>query len=206
MALWVKVATSFQHDEKVAGVSLEAELVYLRALMWAKEHESDGFIPDSILRGVVTLKCVTGHAQLGAELCDARLWERVTPDGYRVPLSTWRRWQVTADQMNRKRELAAERKRRSRERHTVTGVDKGVTGHAPVTRDASVPTSNGRGVTGALEPELELEQKNTPLPPLTPLERARRAAAGGEAPPDPPRWDQTITNLSDRFRFPEEPA
>jgi hypothetical protein len=112
---WVALAWRYFRDPKFSRVSDGAELLYLRALAYSGEHESDGAV-DRVMLFALRPRVRIHPSRLAAELVAAGLWIE-TVDGYSVPPDTWSRWQDTAEQRRAARARTAERQARFRERN-----------------------------------------------------------------------------------------
>ncbi|GEC74004.1 hypothetical protein [Microbacterium maritypicum] len=88
--------------------------VHSSALMWSAEQGTDGMIPRRTLR---LLHPEGAHPADADALVERGLWE-AEGEGYRV--SEWDRTQSLAADMERKRELDRDRKRRQRAKEPVT--------------------------------------------------------------------------------------
>jgi hypothetical protein len=192
VALWAKYATQWWQDPKVLGVSVEAEVLYARAIGFCKEQLSDGVVHRHAL---VTLGIkLTDPVAAADELVAARLWRRKGRN-YTFPPATWRRWQGTSADVSQLREYEATRKRvyRSRQRQALSQRDtNGTTGQ----RDAEPEP----------EPEPEPEGDVPPKPPGS-NGRSARIKAGGQAPPHPPvdnNINDVVANLANRMRLRDE--
>lgn len=104
--LWVPLDVDFQDDDRMVGVSAEAELLFLRSLALAKRLASDGRIRVAHLRRLSDK--LSGSAEKYAEeLIDAGLWEcEGTPGASdeRFVIASWLRWNAAADEIDDVRE------------------------------------------------------------------------------------------------------
>jgi hypothetical protein len=147
---WVALAWRYYRDPKFAAVSDEAELLYLRALCYSGEQDTDGKVPRNLLESLrkpapnpdeTTDQTRPKRATtLARQLVRAGLWIE-TVDGYAVPFDTWSRWQDTAEQRATARARTAERVARWRDKRRVSNASRNAiagegagagAGHRPV--------------------------------------------------------------------------
>lgn len=98
---WVKLDDGFWSNPKVDGVGNEAAGVYARALSYCGCHETDGTIPDSVVRYI-------GRIRAWEALVDKGLMERLD-NGFLVP--DFLHFNPSHAQLEAKRE--ADRKRKA---------------------------------------------------------------------------------------------
>jgi hypothetical protein len=94
--LWVKLSVDFFDDPKILEAGVEAELLFVRGLAWAKRDNS-GFVP----RGAL-IRLGLGLVDCGAavdRLVHYDLWHEVS-DGYEI--LAWSSWQVDAEVLSRR--------------------------------------------------------------------------------------------------------
>lgn len=77
----VELSASYYEDDKIAGVSPLAELLFVRALCFARRNLTDGAIRERQLSRIAV--GLEGAEQLAEELVDVGLW-RQTPAGWRI--------------------------------------------------------------------------------------------------------------------------
>ena len=108
---WVALAWRYYRDERLLGVSADAELLWGHALAFTGEQATDGRVPRPALALLATKLIGSAEAAAG-ELVGAGLW--VETDGGWAFGEAWERWQPTAAQVRDNRERAAKRKALSR--------------------------------------------------------------------------------------------
>lgn len=124
---WFKVDDSFYSHPKVVQLSLSARGLWVTAGSWCADHETDGFVPDAMIR-------VFGAKKRTAdELESATLWKKVD-GGWKF--HDWEKYQPTAGDLDKKREKTREKLRSWRSRNQVTnhggnGVTNEVSNAAP---------------------------------------------------------------------------
>ena len=114
---WVALAWRCFRDEAMLAVSADAELLYLHALQFAGEGETDGRVPKAAL-GLLASKLVGSPEAAAGELLAVRLWSE-TERCYLI--RNWDRWQDSAEQRRAARERDAKRKALSRGNADTTG-------------------------------------------------------------------------------------
>jgi hypothetical protein len=143
--IYVKLDTRALTNGKFLAAGPLAFALYVKGLLYAKDHMTDGLVPHAALP-LLTLGMENAGAVVES-LVSSGLWER-TEGGYTVGADRWAEFQQTKAQVDQSREEAAERKRRSRERHK--------DGHADVTRDIQPVSQN------VTLPESESESESEP--------------------------------------------
>lgn len=123
---WFNVDDSFHGHFKVWDAPDCAVALWTRAGSWVAGNKRDGFVPS----GLCARFCSDPEAAV-RELLDRGLWERAD-GGYRF--HDWSDWNLTREQIDSKREAAAERQRR----HRAAQRSGHAVSHAPVTRDSHV--------------------------------------------------------------------
>jgi hypothetical protein len=111
---WARFSVLLYSDPKIVGVSWQAQMLYMRAIMWSCAVLSDGSVPAGALHGLA--QYIDFPEKAADELVEAGLW-RVTRYGWRFPPQTWTRWQETSEEIAERRASNAERLRRFRARH-----------------------------------------------------------------------------------------
>jgi hypothetical protein len=124
LPIWFRTAAGYYKDEAVLAAGEAAEVLFVRALGYSKEQNTDGFISALALPLIVQTRAKQRVAALLAE----ELWVEV-PGGWRI--KNWERWQETLEEIEANRADARERQRKSREKRRKTGASR-VT-HASVT-------------------------------------------------------------------------
>lgn len=115
MSGWVRLSTGFYRHPKALAAGPNGRNLYVAALAWCGEYNTDGHIHSYVLQ---TLAVDAGIPvdEAGAitdRLVEVRLWSR-TPDGWRI--HDWSEWQTTAEERDAKLTAERERKARWRER------------------------------------------------------------------------------------------
>ena len=142
--LYVPLFVGFSRDPKLRRAGTGPELLFLRAIAYVKENETDGLVPDYDLPVVaVGLNDPEGYA---AALVREGAWE-VADGGWRI--LAWHRWNEAQEALDRKRDLARQRQARRRDRQSVTR-DSDRDSHTDVTRGH------------ANKVEVEVEAEGTP--------------------------------------------
>lgn len=99
--LWVKLSVDFFDDPKILEAGVEAELLFVRGLAWAKRDNS-GFVPrGALIRLGLGLR--DSEAAV-ANLLKYDLWREVA-DGYEV--LAWSSWQTDAEVVSRRAEAGS---------------------------------------------------------------------------------------------------
>jgi hypothetical protein len=154
--IYVRLDTKALTNGKLLAAGPLAFALYVKGLLYSKDHLLDGFIPANALP-ILALGMDDAHCVV-AGLVKQGLWVE-TDGGWTVGSDRWAEFQTTASQVNDSKRAAAERKARSRDRaksQQVGGTsDNCVTSdpcHANVTRDKKVTLSKTES-----EPESESE-------------------------------------------------
>jgi hypothetical protein len=150
MSLHARIDINLPKDKKIRRAGYLCELLYIRGILFSKEMLSDGAIDFSQL-DIISAGIPGNSKKIAEKLVENKLWE-VTEDGWRVPMETWSRWQLTASEVKEKQAATAERVRKYRESRNAAKRDC----NADVTRYNCV-TSNGCNTTPESEPEPESE-------------------------------------------------
>lgn len=115
--LFVPLDVNYVSDEGIRRAGIAAELLFIRALVYAKRTQSDGFVPDYDLP-VISVGLNQQHVPASVEaLVHWELWVEAEGGWY---IRSWERWNSAPDEAEkeRKKAQARERKRRQRERET----------------------------------------------------------------------------------------
>ena len=163
MTYWARLSVGWYRDPKVAPLSVQAELLYVRGIAYTVDELTDGFVSRQALP-IIAAK-LDEPEQLAAELCAAKLWLR-RRYGWTYPPAVWSKWQETKDKVAARRQDAAERQRRARAARVTR--DSHVT-EQPVTRDSHVSHSAVTRLDKTLERERE--------PTLSSTEKVKEAHA-----------------------------
>ena len=101
---FLPLALDFVTDDKICALSPQAELVYIRLLLWAKEHpQTDGYIPNGAIAGACQRIPQPRHWIKELTMCSLCT---TTKDGYK--LGSWGKWNATRDEL----EIATEGRKR----------------------------------------------------------------------------------------------
>ena len=128
MPLYAKIDVSLPDDPKMAEAGDLAELAYLRCILRGRENLTDGVIDRRVVKR--WLVGIRGKAETHmAALVKVGLLE-LHPDGWRIPLEVWKKWNPLKAEVEAKRAEDAERKRKKRtgestERPSGQGADSG---------------------------------------------------------------------------------
>lgn len=166
MSLYIKLSCDALTDDKIIAVGPIGFAVYVRGLLYAKQHLTDGLIPSNAMAFI--MQSVHHPQQVVDRLLLTKLWIK-SPDGYCVPPDKWARYQTTKSQVEEKQ--AYERQRKAEYRARRRGCPAPVPmGHDPLSRPCPGP------VPALSEPEPEPEPYlSTPIPPS--LSRTVQGAA-----------------------------
>jgi hypothetical protein len=119
---WVRIDDKAWSHPKLAGLSGNAVRLWLFALCWCNQQESDGHVPATMLR------VLGASPKVAAELVAAGLWE-VVEDGWQF--HDYLNYQPSREQLASQRNATKERVTKYRERSR-NGVTPTI-GNAPVT-------------------------------------------------------------------------
>jgi len=107
---WVKLSARYYLDPVVATLDDAAEVLFTRALAYAGDQETHGFVP----AGMLPALCRRRRYETCADaLVACGLWLPVS-GGYRI--TRWQEWQAELEAIIARRSADRERKRRERER------------------------------------------------------------------------------------------
>lgn len=140
LPLWYRMAAGYYKDDAVITAGEAAEVLFVRALGYSKEQDTDGFISTNALPWIVKTKA----KQRVVALVAAGLWVEVD-GGWRI--SNWALWQETREQIEANREAARERAKRSRANRKKADVSR-VT-HAHVTQQETETETEKRAAAAA---------------------------------------------------------
>ncbi len=117
--LYVPLDVGFSRDPKVRRAGTASELLFVRALAYVKDAETDGIVPRDDLPAIgVRLRNLDESV---AALVREGLWEE-HPDGWLI--SAWHVWNEPMEAIDRRRQLARNRQTRKRQRDAVTRDDE----------------------------------------------------------------------------------
>jgi hypothetical protein len=107
---WVKLSARYYMDLAVVGLDDATEVMFTRALAFAGDQETHGFVPSGILPALCRRRryetCVDALVASG-------LWLPVR-DGYQI--TRWQEWQAELEAILARRSADRDRKRRERQR------------------------------------------------------------------------------------------
>lgn len=130
MALYIRLECEVLTDAKILQVGPEAAFVWVRGLLYSKQHLTDGFIPTHALP-LVTLGVTRDMRDIVTLLVTAGLWD-VVENGWHIGAERWARHQTTREDVTRLRESWRRRKDRERQRkNTVTPMSRRDTRNVP---------------------------------------------------------------------------
>jgi hypothetical protein len=173
--LYVRLDAAFWMDDKVADVSAEAELLYVRSLGHCKQLLSDGFIHTNLLHAICPrFRAGVAPTELADELVRAGLWQE-HERGWTV--TAWLRHNPSADAVEEQRARDAQRKADWRANQTAERPN----GHGVDATRVSQRTKTSRDAQP--EPEPEPEPSTTTPNPLhaDPSDDHAPGAGGGGA-------------------------
>ena len=107
--LYIKLFTNVISDARLFEAGTDGFSMWVRGLLYAKEHMTDGEVP----RSVVGIFGIKQPLKTAAKLVKLGLWE-VTSDGWTVGSDKWSRYQTTRDEVEHKRSEWRETKARQR--------------------------------------------------------------------------------------------
>ena len=167
---YIALSTALLSDHRL--IDADCFTTYVRGLLYAKTHQTDGFVPFGAIP-LVTLGVTRESQNVVTNLVTKGLWEECE-GGYTVGREKWAKWQDTKEDDEKRREAARLRKRQQREREMqklaqITTETK----KKPVTKKSRVSHS---GVTRESRPNRREELYSSPLPPSA----ERSGGAGGD--------------------------
>lgn len=167
---WVKLSARYYLDPAVANLDDAAEVMFTRALAYAGDQETGGFIP----AGVVPALCRRRRYETAVDALIAAGLLRRARGGYAI--TRWHEWQSELEAIVRRRSADRDRKRRERERAsaaqsaTLPEVDQSSDADSSQVKDMSRDTS-----TDVSDPHIEKreEELHPPHPSGAPPPRKR---------------------------------
>lgn len=105
---WVKLRSDYYRDPKVMALDADGELLFVRALAYAGDQETGGFIPESVLPALCPVR---RYAKTVSALVALGLWEPM-PTGWRIV--RWDDHQSELELLAARRAADRERQRRRR--------------------------------------------------------------------------------------------
>lgn len=170
---WVKLDDKVWSHPKFGALSGDAVRLWMFALCWCNQHETDGSIPR------VTVRVLGGTSDAAAELCASGLWHE-TENGWQI--HDYLDHQPSRDDLARKREAKAESGR-------LGGINSGKTrGSATSKQSLQKPRSKREAPASKL-----VEAKRTP----NPTQPNPNLSFGEIDPPLPPAGGSTTEPDSD---------
>jgi hypothetical protein len=169
LSLFIRLSTQVLTDAKIISAGPEATVLWIKGLLYAKEHLTDGIVPADALPLIsIGLTDVDSAVK---RLIQIDLWAPCA-EGYTVGSERWARHQTTKVEVETIRAANRERKRKSRERQQSPSQ----------TSHAVTPSPEHRAQSQSTEPEQKQEKplarsgegdavtpnSNAPLPALFP--------------------------------------
>ena len=111
MNLYIRLQTQVLTDAKILAAGPEATLLWIKGLLYAKEHLTDGFVPVGVLPLIGI--GLTDVKKCSQTLVECGLWHEID-GGYTVGIDRWGRHQTTKSQVEESRESARDRQAKSR--------------------------------------------------------------------------------------------
>jgi hypothetical protein len=154
---WVKLATRYYADPKVASLDDTAEVLFVRGVAYAGDQETGGFIPDAVLP---QLSRGRRYAATVRALVEAGLWKPES-GGHRMP--AWSTWQSQLDVLaaRRARDRARQRRRRAKENASVDNPVSRDTGDGGVTADVTPVSHPKSGHENAVTSDVHATSRDT---------------------------------------------
>lgn len=169
---YAKIDDGILDHPKCLMAGEDATNLFIRSIIWCNKHLTDGFVPHEACTNLTRSRNLKKQV---AALLRVGLWEEVE-GGYRIV--GFLDHNDSKEEVQRKRELAAERQRRSRARRAKQTEPES----ASVTRDKRVTSPSVTAPT-------PLHLINTPLPP----------ASGGTAGPNSPEVERVMIRVLARM-------
>lgn len=156
--VYIRLDTKALTNGKLLAVGPLGFALYVKGLLYSKEHMTDGFVPKSAVDLLAI--GIKGVPKVIASLVTFGLWIECD-GGWTVSPDRWAEYQQTAAQVAESREAAAERKRKSRERSQRDTPAPSDGGHTNVTRDKNEALSKPKPEPKPEpEPEIIMESAN----------------------------------------------
>lgn len=180
MSLFIRLSTQVLTDAKIISAGPEATILWIKGLLYAKEHLTDGIVPADALP-LISIGLTDLDAAV-KRLIQIGLWAPCA-EGYTVGSERWARHQTTKVEVETIRAANRERKRKSRERQQ----SPSQTGHAVT------PSPEHRAQSQSTEPEQKQEKPLAQSQEKTPVAVNTPAAPPALFPAAPP-WIEFPTN------------
>lgn len=103
--IFVPLSVRFFRDPKVLSVPVQAKMLYLAALCYAKEEHTDGFVSRASL--VAILPGERGLTRAAKQLTDAGLWEEADAGWIIAAWGDWNLSEALVKEKSEKRRAAA---------------------------------------------------------------------------------------------------
>lgn len=178
MNIYIKLSCSALTDVKLTAAGSDGFTLWVRGLLWSKEHMTDGEVPRVMLPMIgIGIRRVEETAR---QLVALGLWVE-TRDGYTVGADKWARYQTTREAVETQRTNWREQKARQRGGHTtrhgrMSTVDTGVDNRADTTADSAADPTEVSGDCPATRVQ-STDYRLQTLPPQPP------SCEGGSRPP-----------------------
>ena len=173
---YAKIDDGILDHPKCLMAGEDATNLFIRSIIWCNKHLTDGFVPHEACTNLTRSRNLKKQV---AALLRVGLWEEVE-GGYRIV--GFLDHNDSKEEVQRKRELAAERQRRSRARRAQQSEE----GSASVRRDKRVTSPSVTAPT-------PLNLINPPIPP------ASGGRDMGDPPQDPPEVRRVMTSVLKRM-------
>jgi hypothetical protein len=134
MSLYIRLECDALTDEKVLAASGDSFALWVKGLLYSKQHLTDGFVP-SVALPIIGVG-VKRTDKAAAELVSVGLWTKVD-GGYAIGVEKWARYQTSKDQVDKQREQWRDRSKKTRASRRDT-TNNETDSHVSVTRDTSV--------------------------------------------------------------------
>lgn len=149
MSLFIRLSCEVLTDAKILAAGPEASWLWVRGLLYAKQHLTDGFVPDTAL-AIVGLGLAPAKVRAAAKaIVAAGLWEECE-GGWRVPPERWARWQTTREEVEAVRAKRADAGRKGAAKRWTDGKSMASAIDLPSTRNAQ---SQSQSQSHSSEPE-----------------------------------------------------
>lgn len=120
---WVKLDDGFFLHPKALGAGRDARVLYLAALCWSNQQQTDGVIPAHALPLIAGLAGVADSDQAASRLCETALWDPHV-DGWRI--HDFLAYQQSKEDREEWKERERERKQKARDARKRTQVPESV--------------------------------------------------------------------------------
>lgn len=130
---WVKLSARYYLDPAIVNGDADTEVMFTRALAYAGDQETHGFVP----AGMLPALCRRRRYETCVEaLVASGLWQPVR-GGYKI--TRWQEWQAELEALVARRSADRDRKRRERERASTAAKQQASDASRDTSADASDP-------------------------------------------------------------------